>query len=194
MIKAFKIPSFESKEIEYLNHQVYGEIPKKLYKYRDWNNSNHRKILSVKQIHFSSPKELNDPFDCLIHTDYTILRDNQEHERVHWNNHFNQAFPNDSETERANRISEIINNKIFHNDERMETQRNLEFEALNQTFGILSTSLTSDNILMWSHYADNHKGFCVGFDSVKLFDTIKGKGMGGLVDYQKTYPLPTIRN
>jgi hypothetical protein len=29
---------------------------------------------------------------------------------------------------------------------------------------MLCFSRTSSNILMWSHYGDNHKGICLGFD------------------------------
>jgi hypothetical protein len=31
-------------------------------------------------------------------------------------------------------------------------------------YGMLCFSRTSSNILMWSHYGDNHKGICLGFD------------------------------
>ena len=41
-----------------------------------------------------------------------------------------------------------------------------------------------NNILMWSHYADNHKGICLEFDtSIRLFGTARE------VDYRETYPL-----
>jgi len=35
-------------------------------------------------------------------------------------------------------------------------------------FGIISFSFAIDNVLMWSHYANNHTGFAVGFDVEKL--------------------------
>ena len=31
-----------------------------------------------------------------------------------------------------------------------------------------SLSASNTNLLMWSHYADSHKGYCVGFDSDRL--------------------------
>jgi hypothetical protein len=46
-----------------------------------------------------------------------------------------------------------------------------EMERGNQEFvdelGILSMSSKCDNILMWSHYANSHRGFCLEFDSSK---------------------------
>ena len=38
--------------------------PKVLYKYRDWRNGFHKKILSHNEVFFASPSSLNDPFDC----------------------------------------------------------------------------------------------------------------------------------
>lgn len=34
--------------------------------------------------------------------------------------------------------------------------------------GIVSLSETSRNLLMWAHYADEHRGICIGFDSEVL--------------------------
>jgi hypothetical protein len=42
---------------------------------------------------------------------------------------------------------------------------------INKT-GILSLTSTKNNILLWSHYANGHKGSVVGFDSKKLLVAI----------------------
>ena len=47
--------------------------------------------------------------------------------------------------------------------ERIQYQVHIE-KTINQ-FGILCLSNTPDNILMWSHYAANHQGFLIGFDT-----------------------------
>jgi hypothetical protein len=38
-------------------------------------------------------------------------------------------------------------------------------ENMDKNFGILSLSQVPDNVLMWSHYAADHKGFVLGFDA-----------------------------
>lgn len=43
------------------------------------------------------------------------------------------------------------------------------FDALNRNVGILSLSEICDNELMWSHYADSHRGFVIGFDETHNF-------------------------
>jgi hypothetical protein len=38
-------------------------------------------------------------------------------------------------------------------------------KVLNQSVGILCLSEMRDSLLMWGHYADNHRGLVIGFDS-----------------------------
>ncbi len=55
--------------------------------------------------------------------------------------------------------------------------KNVIFEALNNTIGVLSLSEKPDNILMWGHYADSHKGFVIEFDEIHpFFDQRKKEG------------------
>ena len=39
--------------------------------------------------------------------------------------------------------------------------------------GVLCLSACDNSILMWSHYADEHKGFCIGFNN-SLVASIEG--------------------
>ena len=41
-------------------------------------------------------------------------------------------------------------------------------ETINEHFAITCFSETPDNILMWSHYAGKHSGFCVEYDFTKM--------------------------
>ena len=41
-------------------------------------------------------------------------------------------------------------------------------DKINEIFGISCFAERYDNILMWSHYADKHTGFCVEYDMSKL--------------------------
>ena len=40
---------------------------------------------------------------------------------------------------------------------------------INESTGILSLSRTYKSLLMWSHYAESHKGFVIGFDDKHPF-------------------------
>jgi hypothetical protein len=49
------------------------ELPKTLYKYRDWNNKYHRKLISKQELYFPKPSEFNDPFDGNIPVRWDLL-------------------------------------------------------------------------------------------------------------------------
>ena len=40
-------------------------------------------------------------------------------------------------------------------------------KLINDAYGVICLSGKNDNLLMWAHYADNHRGFCIGFDFSK---------------------------
>ena len=66
------------------------------------------------------------------------------------------------------------------------------FNAQNDDYAILSLSGRWDSIAMWSHYGDQHKGYCVGFYEEKMRNS-KIFGMGGPVHYNKNDGFPLIR-
>ena len=55
-------------------------------------------------------------------------------------------------------------------DKSRELMRGLK-DYLNQKYGLLCFSKGWQNPLLWSHYADSHKGLCLGFD---VLDDIPG--------------------
>ena len=60
-------------------------------------------------------------------------------------------------------------------------------EDFNNRFGVLSMTANSANDEMWKKYANDHKGFCVGYNTNTLFKYVGG---GGPVQYADE--LPTI--
>lgn len=56
---------------------------------------------------------------------------------------------------------------------------------IDQSDGILCLSETEDNLLMWSHYGNSHKGYVIEFDtSHKFFNqVIPNEKTGGVVEY-----------
>lgn len=75
---------FGNKDIEMVDSPKFGEIPKTVYKFRNWEVENHKELLNKGEIYLSAPKELNDPFDCGIDIAYHTLMDNPELELAFW--------------------------------------------------------------------------------------------------------------
>jgi hypothetical protein len=60
-----------------------------------------------------------------------------------------------------------------------------------ETIGICSFSRVRQNQLMWAHYADEHKGFCIGFDEDTLKQT-SAKFHSQVVKYQDELPYEGV--
>jgi hypothetical protein len=65
-------------------------------------------------------------------------------------------------------------------------------KGLGARIGILSVSVVPDNVLMWSHYADQHRGFVIGLDETHpIFDTRRSQDDDFRYFRAVEYRLPT---
>lgn len=55
-----------------------------------------------------------------------------------------------------------------------EVIKQIQMEESLEQLGVISLTETPRNILMWSHYANQHKGLCIGYKS-DIFDELKSK-------------------
>ena len=145
-----------------------NSIPPSLFTYRSFDSNEHYKDLLTKNIlFFSSPHRFNDPFDCRVFPNYELgtnkdllyrLIEILKEENPHWP-------PSKITSEAKKELDKNI--KIIRNPKLMLKRMN---DEVCRMYGIVSFSEISNNILMWSHYSDSHKGFCVEFDAHKIFD------------------------
>ncbi|MCL2367639.1 MAG: hypothetical protein FWC72_01460, partial [Oscillospiraceae bacterium] len=123
-------------------------IPKKLYRHRTVNEYS-LKNLRENTAWLSSPDEFNDPFDSVFSCE------SQE-------NHLIDIAEKSAETTGAS--SELFDAIIGVVKDEM-TMRNIAFyDSMRKNMGVICFSEVKNSILMWSHYADFHKGFSVGYD------------------------------
>lgn len=110
-------------------------------------------VLEHSRIRFTQPAVLNDPFEtfpCFLEYGPWLL------------NHANQLAIKKFGMEAAK--------ESFSQRQSIFVQKLLDLpKMLSRYFAILSLSKIRDNLLMWSHYADSHKGFVIGFDSSSNF-------------------------
>lgn len=162
----------------------YPDISKIVYKYRSWKDLKHRNILLNNIIYFTSPEKFNDPFDCRIVENYNLIEDNEVEEwlkdKVLF--HSGKTFP---ESECDTKYEEL--KAEFANRDKFQAKKNIkQYEQQNKHYGIISLSFRWNSILMWSHYGDNHKGFCIGFNEEKLRNHLGARKhlvRGGQVSY-----------
>src|SRR3990172_9979437 len=106
-------------------------------------------VLEHSRIRFTQPAALNDPFEmfpCFLQYGPWLLK--TAHQRA-----IDKYGPEAAQSTLPER-------------EHLVVKKLLEFpSAVSKYFVILSLSRIPDNVLMWSHYADSHRGFLIGFDS-----------------------------
>lgn len=161
-------------------------IPDVLYKYRLWSDRYHRRVLTHNEIFLSSADLFNDPFDMTLPFRY-------REEDLTPDNIFRKLYllgkdqwPDMPEDELHRRCYERQMSGAFNNGQYWREEYERYKKDMNARFGILSLTSKNDNLLMWSHYAASHYGFCVGFDKYLLY----GETMGMLspVIYAKEIP------
>ena len=161
-------------------------LPKTLYKYRDWNNKFHQKLITRQEIYFPKPSEFNDPFDGNIPVRWDIMTFEDCYEKNLEILKIGLAKEDPKQVEAyARKVTR--EKKLWHPD-KLKRENEEQLKKWDSEIGLLSLSSIPTNILMWSHYSLNHQGFVVGLDSNSLasdynFDYIEP------INYQEEYPL-----
>lgn len=139
------------------------------------------KALDDSQIRFTPPSALNDPFDVAPSTaEYRISRKIRE-AAINAKALESLGVASPSDLADAMAESHVEDDWVYEYREFIDT---------NNVF--LSLSHKRDNLLMWSHYADSHRGFVIGFDSESpFFKKCDGK-MFGLKDVIYSQMRPKI--
>ncbi|MCR3907558.1 DUF2971 domain-containing protein [Aeromonas hydrophila] len=144
-------------------------------------------IITKGTIKFTCPLYFNDPFDCqpVVST-----------ESLHETNAFKRAvalLPKD-----MGLVELKIKKDKMVNDLKHRIISGEYISTFLKTVGVLSLSRQYDNALMWSHYADYHRGFVVGFryaNPEDLKENVEDMKAGNIipyiVDYSKNKPVYT---
>jgi hypothetical protein len=154
--------------------------PVYLYKYRGISDRSLRMLKEGKYF-FASAYSFNDPLDCSIDPIYELpptekIIENQA--KVLQNNDgisFQEAL------QKSQRIREVPRSELEKLLQRLQSTIK---KMLRDDYGVLSLSAKNDSILMWSHYADYHKGFCIQFKR----SPVNPLGATQPVKYVKEYP------
>lgn len=149
-------------------------LPPKLFKYQSFNTIS-LSNLSNRQVYFCNPLEFNDPYDCALDITFKDLSEED------YKKFLQDYFSKKAGTEITPEIIKII----FESESNIEAYKTNVDEGLNRALkelkenylssrGIVSLSANKNDIIMWGHYSDGHKGFCLEFDtSFKPFESAK---------------------
>lgn len=134
-------------------------VPQKLYRYFPLCEDKHlervRCLISSCMLHAPTPKDFNDPFDCLLpifdskNIDPGFIKKLAE---------VRESCGGEPRTDGEQQICDG-----HVTDENLADLRSSIQERINRARMICFTEC-NDNILLWSHYANKHRGVCLEFD------------------------------
>lgn len=150
-------------------------------------------VLSKRRICFSRPSTFNDPFDCLPH-----FAESRVLNPVGSRTYFLQARPED--IGRAELKQEILNHvrRSYEKDPSFTLEavmmvppstedgqadvaqgfREFLQPEMQDSMVVFSLSENQNNLLMWAHYAADHSGFAIGFDTEHSYFHSAGSNPG----------------
>lgn len=161
-----------------------------LYKYRNWSCLNHQQTITKDTLYIPTVAEVNDPFDFQIPADYSLLDTEQKQ------NQYIEYLIETSKQQLASLGISIDQKtkelKAWFSDPNLKKILETQYihhsnSAYRKHFGILSLSKRWDSILMWTHYSQNHSGFCIGIDDQILIN-LGIFGSWGKVHYEVDFP------
>lgn len=138
-----------------------------LFKYRSLHNQYHVASLTDSAYYFSKFSEFNDPFEGNVEFSSNVSNDD-----------FSDKLDIVSFLRKAGFVLSTSNFDSLRDDEKQDCLNFIRstsifsiWSEIDKHWGVLSLSKLPDNVPMWAHYANNHKGFCVGIDIDRLLET-----------------------
>ena len=183
-----------SEEILQLLKYVNDNMPKSLFHYRRCSEQSIEAFRENK-LYFNTASNFNDPYDCLVYCDIKAIEREIETVGNDDNIRFLTELVNNPDMVKSapiqilpefiSKIKESVSgddlpNRLSSYDEQYWVKiKNVLKNAANEVnqsallyyqtqMPLVCLSEKHNNILMWSHYADNHKGFVVEYDSKSL--------------------------
>ncbi|MES2486538.1 MAG: DUF2971 domain-containing protein [Bacteroidota bacterium] len=161
-----------------------GEFPAIVYKYRNWDAPHHNRFITEREVFMASPSSFEDPFDCKIPIRYDLLNNKQT---LSWSDRLSKiANPGYSRQQHRKASREWAKQKLFKDKTHLDSYKTHYFTEYDKRLGILS--LTAEPCLekMWTKYANDSEGICIGYNSRLMFEFLGG---GGKVSYLNELPI-----
>ncbi len=138
--------------------QLTDESPMHFYKYKGVSNLDYScRIFTDNELYFSKIDDFNDPFDCR----YRYELDGSEADLIEYHDKIQREHhPSRNEQERRLETDQWLED-IKTPGYKEEIQQDLIEKT--RKWGIYCLSAVRDDILMWAHYANGHRGFCLEF-------------------------------
>ena len=119
------------------------------------------RIFTHSELYFARPSQFNDPFDC-----YPVvsLSATDSEYAAYLEDLYKRFAPHLSRHDRRSSIRSVIKDPSLNHSSQLviDTMHDSVRRAV-ESAGVLSLSADPTPVLMWSHYANSHKGICLRF-------------------------------
>ena len=156
----------ESRELQKALDLKYQNLPKLIYKYRSFDKNNYAiNNLIHDNVWLSPPNKFNDPYDSLASVDVDLIID-----KVHLKAIKNLIFLYGMTNEEIAAMNTLpsVQKQIKETKESGSKDLKGVLDSLRNSLNVCSFTENKDNLVMWSHYANNHSGFCIEYDLSKI--------------------------
>ncbi len=160
-----------------VNDLLDTEWPPFLYKFRNWGDNYHKKILTNNEIYFAEPNEFKDNKDCRLPMNFDVPLEDA----------YNYALGllDDKDCKDIDMIKAQTKD-LLHNKQRQKEFEEIFYTEYCSHVGLCSFCYVNDNLEVWETYAKEN-GFCVVFNSEELRKNRFAQG--GYVKYETELPF-----
>ena len=159
-IEYSRIKFFSNEEIGYAeimdkSNQLKANNMPALYKYCSFDvERNSINNLKKSQIHANTANNFNDPFDSMYSIDIKLLLDEA----------LERKFGKDKCIVLKEKYLKNNDNGLDNIEKALADLLNNSKDSIRTKTWVTCFSEVYDSILMWSHYSNCHKGFCIKYD------------------------------
>lgn len=169
---------------EFIN-TLDNDVPVKLFKYGSARGFQ-LESLRERSLYLAPPELFNDPFDCRpVFAWESMNLDELMRDMIH----VHAEDLSDGTTNSYREQQEILRSQLpgDPNDLPAHVEENIARHM--NSVGIHCLASEKDNILMWSHYGDNHRGLVIEYDTAQLWKCVMSEGaVLERVRYEKDRP------
>jgi hypothetical protein len=145
----------QNNSFEKISRFISPFIPKNLYRYSNFKNKYWENMIYKGEVYLTPANQFNDPFDCLFYANLDRLLSSDKFLAFLYTN-----YPILKEYNLRDGIDDIMMQVI------VGMQNDIRAVCFSETWS---------SILMWSHYADCHRGFCIEYDTESMSEFKKQK-------------------
>ena len=148
---------FSREDLEAGFHLKYLNIPDKIYKYRNFNPDSLDNLIN-NTVWLGDPNKMNDPYDCCHRFDTSFICKQIDEKTV-----FKKV-----DEKNIPQLRSLLKEYMSRRNAEIISRLSAKVKSL---FKFCSFSERINSILMWAHYADSHKGFCIEYPSKSFPET-----------------------